>query len=154
MLTHMNIYTTNKCIHIKVISFLKNVAEFSWLFLYPYRGMGLSQLKRGCVLHCVITITKNKQKGQFYKWRKQVLLTSFFNGPRLTRYLPIGNSILNKVSVALYIGGIYGGTTVKPQLRKCTLQTIMHLECCLGCPVTVVLVVCLLRMVSSAAQLG
>ena len=47
----------------------------------------------------------------------------------------------------------YGGTTVKPQLRKCTLHTIMHLECYLGCPVTVVLVVCLLRMVSSAAQL-
>ena len=47
----------------------------------------------------------------------------------------------------------YGGTIVKPQLRKCTLHTIMHLEYYLGCPVTVLLVVCLVRMVSSAAQL-
>ena len=42
------------------------------------------------------------------------------------------------------------GTIVTPQLRRCTLHTIMLLECYVGCPVTVVLVACLLRMVSFA----
>ena len=87
----------------KIISFKKNVIAFSWLFLYPYRGYGPKPVKRGCVVHCGTSKNNQKsQKGQFYKWRKQGLLTSFFNGSYQMRYHPIDNSILNKVSVTLY----------------------------------------------------
>ena len=46
----MNIYTTNKCIHVKLYHLKKDFIAFSWLFLYPYRGYGPKPVKRGCVI--------------------------------------------------------------------------------------------------------
>ena len=85
----MNSYTTNKCIHTyKVISFFVKLEHFLGYFCILTGAMGLKPVKRGCVMHCVTS--KNNQtrkKGQFYKWRKQGLLTSFFNGSWQTRCL-------------------------------------------------------------------
>ena len=62
----------------KVVSFNKIFFCIFLVISVSVQGLwpGLKPVKCGCVVHCVTSKNNQKsQKGEFYKWRKQGLLT-------------------------------------------------------------------------------